>query len=302
MLRNFSTYLIALFILLGAASSSALEVVGSDSRVRTLIYGKNDVYRVTTTFGYQTTIQFEEEEKIKTISLGNSGFFKITPQRNRIFVKAIVPNVLTNMTVITDRRNYEIELSSIMQSLSEIIYLVRFYYPDTEEQNIGNMPAMMAPQNVNTTVPDVALPQGYVPGMNMGMQMPTTAGFSGMGAAPGMQPQMMAAQPMMSTNYNQMTVPGVSPVMGNNYNYNYTLTGPEAISPSEVFDDGSKTYLRFNQSMQPTFRVISPGGGEIPTGYNIMNGYYVIDTVSPQINVYFGSEMVSVFNENMGGR
>ena len=288
MLRNFSTYILAIGLILASVSVSALEVVGSDSRIRTLIYGKNDVYRITTTFGYQTTIQFEDSEKIKTISVGNSGYFKLTPQKNRIFIKAIAPDVLTNMTVVTDKRNYQIELSSIMQSLSEIVYLVRFYYPDSEENNLSANPYSMMSQNMNATVPDVAIPSGYVPGANM---MPQPQAFP-------VQPMMQQPMGMMG-NFNQTTMPGMSPVMGNNYNYNYTLTGPEAISPSEVFDDGTKTYLRFNQSMQPTFRIVSNDGGEIPTGYNIANGYYIIDVVSPQINFYFGSEAVSVFNENM---
>jgi type IV secretion system protein VirB9 len=282
MLRLFKIVVLVI-LLLFSAKANALETVGSDSRVRTLIYGRNDVYRVTTTFGYQTTIEFESTEKIKTISLGNSGFFKITPQKNRIFVKGIVPNVLTNMSVITDKRTYQIELSTVMQSLSEIIYLVRFYYPDTEEATLANN-FSFAPANSVATVPDVNIPQGFVPGQGMMQAQPQ---FPSMG---------------MGGGYNQTTLPGTNPVFGSGYNYNYTLTGSEAISPTEVFDDGTKTYFRFVQAMQPTFRIVSPGGGEIPTGYNIANGYYVIDTVSPQTNVYFGSEMVSIYNENMGMR
>ena len=180
-----------------------------------------------------------------------------------------MPDIITNMTVITNKRNYQIELSSVMESLAEIIYLVRFYYPDTQEDEIQVMP-----RNI-TAVPEISLPSNYTP-----MQAVTPLPQQQM-----MMPQSMAASP--------------APVMGKNYNYNYTLTGAEHISPSEVFDDGSNTYFRFFQSMQPTFRVVSPGGGEIPSGYKVMNGYYVINTVAPQFNIYFGAEKVSIYNESL---
>lgn len=255
-----------LIILFSIPSVNALETVGSDSRIRTFIFGKNDVYRITSTFGYQTTIEFEKSEKIKTISLGNSGYFKLTPQKNTIFIKPIVPNIITNMTVITDKRNYQIELSSVMESLAEIIYLVRFYYPDSQEDDLKVQPRNFA------SVPEVSIPANYTP--------------------PVMQP-MPAPVPFTPMNS--------TPVMGKSYNYNYTLTGPENISPSEVFDDGTNTYFRFFQSMPPTFRVISPGGGEIPTGYKVVNGYYMINTVAPKFDVYFGNQKVSIFNESLGG-
>lgn len=268
MLRNSKILLTLLFaLLLPVFSVQALETVGSDSRIRTFIYGKNDVYRITSTFGYQTTIEFEKSEKIKTISLGNSGYFKLTPQKNAIFIKPIVPDIITNMTVITDKRNYQIELSSVMESLAEIIYLVRFYYPDSQEDILQVQPRNFA------SVPEVSIPSNYTP--------------------PVMQQPMPAPVPFAPRNS--------SPVMGKSYNYNYTLTGSENISPSEVFDDGTNTYFRFFQSMPPTFRVISPGGGEIPTGYKVVNGYYVINTVAPKFDVYFGNQKVSIFNENLGG-
>jgi type IV secretion system protein VirB9 len=102
----------------------------SDNRIRTFIYGENDIFVVTSMFGYQTIIELETEEKIQTISIGNPNLFRIVPSGNRIFVKAVVSNQITNMFVITDKRKYQFDLSSYAKEASEIIYVARFLYPE----------------------------------------------------------------------------------------------------------------------------------------------------------------------------
>jgi hypothetical protein len=117
-------------LLLSSVQAKALEATGSDSRIRTMIYGQNDVFRINSTYGFQTVIEFDPAEKILTISVGNPSLFKIIPSGNRLFIKALLNGQLTNMTVVTDLRTYQIELASSTENPDDIMYVVRFLYPD----------------------------------------------------------------------------------------------------------------------------------------------------------------------------
>ncbi len=122
--------LIFVISIVGLFASNKAHSEGVDNRIRTLIYGENDIHVITSMFGYQTIIELEPEEKIQTISIGNPNLFKIVPVGNRIFVKAIVSNQITNMFVITDRRQYQFDISSYAKEASEIIYIAKFLYPE----------------------------------------------------------------------------------------------------------------------------------------------------------------------------
>ncbi|MDX1949301.1 MAG: TrbG/VirB9 family P-type conjugative transfer protein [Rickettsiales bacterium] len=268
-------------MIFGSFSSEANKGIGTDSRIRTFVYGPNDVFRVTTTYGYQTTIEFEDDEKIRTISLGNSGYFRVTPLRNKIILRALQSNLLTNVTVITDKRTYQFEFSSITNSINDIMYVVRFYYPENggdAPPPMLNTPTMPAQNMMQLPTPNMPLNNVSVPEVKLGASPVAT------------QPMMMnippATQPMQQGNLG--------------LNYNYTLTGPESLSPSEVFDDGSKTYIKFNNQSTPLFKFAPQKNQEIPANYQLSNGYYVVEGVAPQINIYFGSEKISLYNEAYG--
>ena len=286
MLKIFSkTFFITLF-LLAALPSSALEEIGSDSRIRTFVYGKNDVYRVITSYGYQTTIEFEEDAKIKTISMGNSGSFKITPQKNRIFVRALQGGQLTNLVVITDKRTYQLELSSILDSLDEMMYVVKFYYPDSFS-NMGATPQMQQAPGQSFSIPDVTM------GMNQQQQQ-----FQ-MPQGSQRQPQIPQA-PQFGLGQSLQAGPSSmvfnAPASGQ-LNYNYSLTGPDYLSPLEIYDDGIRTFLKFSSPQQPIFRFVSPNGSAVPVNFTQQGEYYVIDGVTNKLVAYFGSESICIYNE-----
>jgi type IV secretion system protein VirB9 len=245
--RIFSIGLAGL-IILSAPLSFALEPVGSDSRIRTLIYGKNDVFKINVATGYQTVIEMEEGERIKTISTGNSGFFKITPHKNKLFLKALQGGQLTNMTVITNRRSYQLEITSIIEDKSDLVYVVRFYYPDSQVDSFAQgAPAKIGVAGVSDFVQQTVMPGGQA----------------------------------------------------QNYNYNYSLTGPQPLSPIEVFDDGQNIYVKFATMVNPIFRKVVGAGKELPTQSSFQNGYYVIPGLAPVVAAYFGSENICIYNENL---
>ncbi len=290
MREGFNILIIIFFLLLSISQPSlAVNSVGTDSRIRTFVYGVNDVFRVTTTFGYQTTIEFEEDEKIRTISLGNSGYFRVTPLRNKIILRALQSNLLTNVTVITNKRTYQFEFSSITSSIDDIMYVVRFYYPENAGDISTPLPFSSTPS------PSQPINSVTVPEVKLGANIPNPNNFSSppQMSIPPMQPPMQ--QPMAPGINN-----GFAKQTPSNFNYNYTLTGAEALSPSEVFDDGIRTYVKFNNQNVPLFRILDGRNIETPANYQFNNGYYVVEAVAKQMNIYFGSEKISIYNENYG--
>ncbi|MBR2140867.1 MAG: TrbG/VirB9 family P-type conjugative transfer protein [Rickettsiales bacterium] len=110
-----------------------------DSRIKTIIYNPNEVVELTFHYGFQSFIEFEEDEEIQVISLGESFPWKITPVGKRMFIRALQINTNTNMTVITSKRTYMFQLTADSyegKGDEELIYSVRFFYPDSSNNKV----------------------------------------------------------------------------------------------------------------------------------------------------------------------
>lgn len=104
----------------------------TDSRIKTYIYNPNDVYLLVLHFGFQSHIEFAKNERIETITVGDSFSWKITPLGNRLFIKPMEKNIRTNMTIITNKRTYQFDIvAKEMQDEKEddLVYVVKFHYP-----------------------------------------------------------------------------------------------------------------------------------------------------------------------------
>lgn len=123
--------------LLAATPASAGVVpvpVTSDTRVRVVEYSPEQVVLLYATFGYALSIQFEDGERLETVSVGNSLDWQLLPnkQANILFVKPVRAAAPTNMTVVTNARVYQFELHSRKSSGPRdrnIIFSLRFNYP-----------------------------------------------------------------------------------------------------------------------------------------------------------------------------
>ncbi len=171
MQKIFKFSLIAM-AMLTSIQASALENVGNDYRIRTIIYGQNDVFRVNSIYGYQTVVEFQADEKIQTISVGNPSIFKIIPSQNRLFIKAYQNGQQTNMTLITNKRMYQFELTSNADIVEDLMYLVRFVYPGEMQDD-----SVQASGPMNIYSP-ISLPGGSSSRIDM-PSIPTTQGLLG---------------------------------------------------------------------------------------------------------------------------
>lgn len=111
------------------------RAIATDSRIRTVRYSPNEVYQFIGHYGYQSAIEFGTDEKIQTVSIGDSTAWLVNPSGNRLFLKPIDQNALTNMTVLTDKRSYLFELHAEETKDirdKDMIFSLRFIYPQND--------------------------------------------------------------------------------------------------------------------------------------------------------------------------
>lgn len=111
-----------------AHAAKSLRALTADDRVKQVPYDPNQVYEIVGTYGYQTSVEFASDEKVKVVPLGDSIAWQTVPYQKRIFLKPVEPNAATNLTVITDRRTYYFTLTSARKQAG-MTFLVRFVYP-----------------------------------------------------------------------------------------------------------------------------------------------------------------------------
>ncbi|WP_033483256.1 TrbG/VirB9 family P-type conjugative transfer protein, partial [Xanthomonas citri] len=68
----------------------------TDDRVKQVPYDPNQVYEIVGTYGYQTSIEFANDETVKVVTLGDSIAWQTVPYQNRLFLKPVEPNAATN--------------------------------------------------------------------------------------------------------------------------------------------------------------------------------------------------------------
>jgi type IV secretion system protein VirB9 len=124
------TFLIASALVTGLVEAKSVPKQNrGESRIRQVIYDPNQVVEVGTSFGYATTVEFGNEI-IKTAVSGDTIGWQIVPQGNRLFIKPAEQAQKglngTNITVITDKRNYY--LHTYIGNRTDPVFVVRFNY------------------------------------------------------------------------------------------------------------------------------------------------------------------------------
>lgn len=150
-MKNHSKIAIAIAALLLAATAGVkAEQTPSrgffDSRVRTIDYNPDEVVKVRTFYGVSTHIKFGADETIKHVAVGDSLAWKIVPAENNLFVKPQEQQADTNVTVITNKRDYNFIVMVANAGTAKpvdrwadksLIYSLRFRYPDEEAKALA---------------------------------------------------------------------------------------------------------------------------------------------------------------------
>jgi type IV secretion system protein VirB9 len=115
------------------ATAEVIPARGSvDSRVRTTPYDSEQVYRVHGYVGYQIDFEFEPGETFIGLGAGDMEGLSYFGEGNHLFLKPKAAKVATNLTVLTNRRRYQIDYTAVPQRPvgdEDVIFALRFVYP-----------------------------------------------------------------------------------------------------------------------------------------------------------------------------
>lgn len=250
-----------LFLFVGICSSFATNTIPTtiDSRIKTIIYNPNEVIELTFHYGFQSFIEFEEDEEIEVISLGESFPWKITPVGKRMFIRPLQINTNTNMTVITSKRTYMFQLSADSyegKGDEELIYSVRFFYPDTSNNKIPQI----ANPNYRTTASDLS-------------------------------PDSKVEEENILDNFKRGTILNFDYSMtGENSSIGLTKAFDDGINTYFEFSDSS---------FIPVIHKVNLDGSEEVVKYFRDGPYIVVNTVQMQYSLRITGNVLCVFNNSM---
>jgi len=126
--------LAALGLALAAAPALAVEPHpgAGDPRIAEVLYDPTDVVELHGVLGYQLSLEFDPAERIENVAIGDALGWQVTPNRkaNLLFLKPMAQRPSTNMTVVTNLRRYNFQLSVRAHApVRAVPFSVRFTYP-----------------------------------------------------------------------------------------------------------------------------------------------------------------------------
>lgn len=138
---NIKALPLALFLASLVSSALAVEMPAGglyDKRVKYINYNPAQVTRVIGHYGFSTHVQFGPNEVIANIAIGDKDAWDVAPVENHLFIKPLGDMAETNMTVITNARVYNFELTAHESRNgahpipNDMFFQVNFRYPDEE--------------------------------------------------------------------------------------------------------------------------------------------------------------------------
>ncbi len=126
-------------LLAGLLAIAAPKADAGDPRIRYVDYDPDQVLRVVAHTGFQTTIEFQPDETISNVAVGDAGGWQITANAGAslLFLKPVDVAAPTNLTVVTSRRSYNFELharSGAGVSIRDVTFSVRFRRKEAEKE------------------------------------------------------------------------------------------------------------------------------------------------------------------------
>jgi hypothetical protein len=116
-------------------SSPRIIPITTDSRIKTLVYNANEVFQLKFHYGYQSFIEFSDDEETEMISIGESFAWRLTPAGKRLFIRPLEIGAHTNLTLsqqnmmVEPMKNWSTPFAFIIQKLG-LGYQFLQNYPD----------------------------------------------------------------------------------------------------------------------------------------------------------------------------
>ena len=122
---------ILLVLVLFALSAEVSPRPGpEDPHIQRALYDPEQVVALRGALGWQIMIEFGGDERIENVSIGDSLAWQVTPNKRAkmLFLKPLLRNGSTNMTVVTSLRRYAFALSTGPR-LARTPWVLHFDYP-----------------------------------------------------------------------------------------------------------------------------------------------------------------------------
>jgi type IV secretion system protein VirB9 len=118
----------------GSIHADSLPMRGvTDSRIRTVPYSPDDVYRLYGFVGYALDLEFASDEVFVGLSAGDPEAVTYSAHENVLTLRPKAASSQMNLTVSTNKRRYYFEYRIAERSMGrlaeEAMYAVRFLYP-----------------------------------------------------------------------------------------------------------------------------------------------------------------------------
>ncbi len=272
---GFILVILSCCLISGLSFADSLPVT-TDSRIRTLVYNPNEVYQLKFYYGYQSFIEFSADEEIELISLGQAFAWRLTPSGKRMFITPLETASHTNMTIVTNKRTYNFDISSGEyngKADEELVYTVRFYYPYLGQQ----IPISDQMSNPNPTLP--ASKPSFAPSADTKAE--NKAKFE--------------------QKFSNSSEANAAKILKSDLNFDYSLAGQSAvINLLKIYDNGTETFFQFsnNNSIIPSISTVNEFGVEQTLNYIIRSNYVVVATVEPQFTLRLGDSLICIYNNH----
>ncbi len=235
--------------------------VPADSRIRTVLYSRDDVVEIVGHVGYTTTVFFSPGETVSSIALGDD-IWRVAAEGNRVSIKPRTDRELlpgageadTNMVIFTDKRVYFFELRTSRDRAPErMVYAVRFIYGGESNRQASRIRRReIGAQSLHSGVLE--------------------------------QPDQARRQ-----------------IAGRDRNgryWGYSWQGSAALRPLAAFDDGRFTYLRFaERSALPAVFHEEADGQETIANFHVRGTWLVVHRLAAKLVLRDGREVACIFRE-----
>ncbi len=140
-----TTFIATLLLTAAASTALALEIprgAAQDSRVRFVDYQPYNITRIIGSLRSSVQVEFAPDEEIAHVALGNSVAWEVAPAGNILFLKPRQNQPVTNISVVTTRRDgstrsYQMELT-VRDGKVEVgqntYFYVKYRYPADEAE------------------------------------------------------------------------------------------------------------------------------------------------------------------------
>lgn len=274
--------IIFIIFILYSGNVFAYFPITTDARIKTLVYSPTEVFKLKFHHSYQAYIEFPKNEKFEIISLGDHYAWDIKQVGTRLFIKPEQEGMLTNMTIITNKRPYHFEIESSTKSLkvtdADLVYVAKFYYPDTAYDFMQTVRIKKPLKEYDIT--------------------PVNNNDEGASITPVMPPITKTDTPVPLNMGSQTGSGNIEDKRSGIYNYAYSMVGPEtSITPIKIYDDGINTYFEFSAYALPDIYYINKDGSETPAKYTVSNGIVTVKNTAWQFSLRDNEHVICIFNE-----